>query len=121
MSLALDQRAFGPRKLWVAFGERDGTFLGLAYTRRIEPIDAAFEACLDYLGSQAATAVAFLDEAVSAGKPPSSVWERFDRLRALAVVYGVTLVDWISCDDELIRTTRAGRCKPGEWWPRDGR
>jgi hypothetical protein len=117
MAFALDQRAFGPRKLLVAFGERDGRFRGLAYTARIAPIDAAFEACLDYLGAGAATAVAFLDEAVSQGEPTKSQMKRFHRLEAMAARYGITLVDWISCDDELIRLARGGRCDPDDWWP----
>ena len=36
---ALDQRAFGPGKLLVAFADRDGVFHALAYTERTDPID----------------------------------------------------------------------------------
>src|SRR5689334_22683539 len=43
-SFALDQRAFGPRKLWVTLADEDGTFRGLAYTDRTDPPDLAFEA-----------------------------------------------------------------------------
>ncbi len=116
-SFAMDQRAFGPRMLLVAFADADGTFRGLAYAKRREPIDLVFEACLRHLGKGAAAAVGFLDERVVAG--PIAAWStaRFERLHAAAAAHGITLVDWISCDDEYLRATRAGDSGPADtWW-----
>lgn len=116
LSMALDQRAFGPGKLLVAFGDSDGTFRGLAYTDRRDPIDSAFDACLDYLGSGAATAVAFNDEPVVVGEPAPWLAERFIRMQTIAALHGVTLIDWVSCDDEYLRPTRLGQCPQEDWW-----
>ncbi len=48
MSFCLDQRAFGPRRLVVAFTNRNGHFRGLAHTRRPEPPEAALAGCIEY-------------------------------------------------------------------------
>lgn len=117
LSFAMDQRVFGPRKLLVAFGDADGAFRGLAYTARRDPIDDALTACLDFLGHGAKTAIAFLDEPAAAGQPEPQFLERFIRMRSIAAEYHMVLVDWIACDDELLRCTRAGHCEPDQWWP----
>jgi hypothetical protein len=116
-AFAMDQRAFGPRQLLVAFADVAGQFLGLAYTHRTDPTDVAFEACLAYMGTGAAAAVAFCDEPLRAGPPPPEFTERFERARSLASAYGVHLVDWIACDDDLFRATRRNGMEPDEgWW-----
>jgi hypothetical protein len=115
-SIAMDQRAFGPRKLLVAFADADGTFRGLAFTARTKPIDDAFRACLAYIGAGAAAAIAYCDEPVSQGEPPPGSRQRFQRMRWIAVTYGVHLVDWISCDDEMFRTVRGHGIDVTTWW-----
>lgn len=120
-SFALDQRAFGPRKLWVAFADEDGTFRGLAYTDRTDPPDTAFDACLQYLGAgAAAAAIAFCDQPVADRPPPTESVELFERAQAIATSYGIRLVDWIACDDDKFRSHRAPHAPPGEfgteWW-----
>ena len=119
-SFALDQRAFGPRKLWVAFADEDGTSRGIAYTDRTDPPDIAFDACLQYLGAGASAAVAFCDQPVSDGPPPPEHVELFERARIIASLYGIRLVDWIACDDDKFRSHRAPIAAAGdlgtEWW-----
>jgi hypothetical protein len=119
-SFALDQRAFGPRKVWVAFADEDGTFRGLAYTARTDPPDVAFDACLQYLGAGAATAIAFCDQPVTDGPPAQEDIDLFRRAQAIATAYGIRLVDWIACDDDKFRSHRAPIGRPGElgdeWW-----
>jgi hypothetical protein len=119
-SFALDQRAFGPRKLWVAFADEDGTFRGLAYTDRTDPPDAAFDACLQYLGAGAAAAIAFCDQPVPDGPPSADYVDLFRRARRIARSYGIRLVDWIACDDDKFLSHRAPIAAPGElgneWW-----
>jgi hypothetical protein len=118
-SYALDQRAFGPRKLLVAFTDANGQLRVLAHANRTRrPLDS-FTACLDYLGGGAAAAVAFCDERITAGPPPPGFLARFDEARALARSYRVHLVDWFACDDEQFRaarlTTLAVQEQP-DWW-----
>lgn len=114
---AMDQRAFGPRKLLVAFADADGKVRGLAFTHRAEPIDFPFEACLLHLGAGAAAAVAYLDEPVRDGPPSPAFIARFERLQAIAASHGIILVDWISCDDELFRAARLRGPEPDDdWW-----
>ena len=69
MAFCLDQRAFGPRRLVVAFANRNGRFRGLAHTRRPEPPEAALAGCIDYMGRGAKVAIAFCDEPVTWGPP----------------------------------------------------
>ena len=52
-SFALDQRAFGPRRLLVAFTDREGRLLSLAHAPRTSAPEVALECCLDYLGEGA--------------------------------------------------------------------
>jgi hypothetical protein len=119
-SFALDQRAFGPRKLWVVFADEDGTFRGLAYTARTDPPDVAFDACLQYMGAGAAAAIAFCDQPVTEGPPPPEYVELFRRAQTIARSYGIRLVDWIACDDDKFRSHRAPLAPSGEagddWW-----
>lgn len=119
-SFALDQRAFGPRKLLVVFADEDGTFRGLAYTGRTDPPEVAFDACLPYLGAGAAAAIAFCDQPVTEGPPPSEYIGLFGRAERIATSYGIRLVDWIACDDDKFRSHRAPLAPRGklgdEWW-----
>ena len=73
MSFCLDQRAFGPRRLLVAFANRNGRFRGLAYTRRPDPPEAALAGCIEYLGRGAKVAIVFCDEPVAWGPPPDDL------------------------------------------------
>src|SRR5687768_8597591 len=91
-SFALDQRAFGPRRLLVVFADRFGRFRGLAHTPRTDPPELALACCLDRLGHGADAAVAFCDEPLRWGPPPSDLGERFATARAVCVEYGVHLV-----------------------------
>jgi hypothetical protein len=103
--------------VWVAFADPVGRFRGLAYTRRTDPPELAFEACLVYMGAGAAAAVAFCDEPVTDGPAPREFTERFERARTLSAGYGVHLVDWIACDDQSFRATRLDAMRPDdEWW-----
>lgn len=118
-SYALDQRAFGPRKLMVAFTEANGQLRVLAHANRTSRPLRSFEACLDYLGGGAAAAVAFCDERVAECPPSPEFLARFDQARALAQTYGVHLVDWFACDDERFRAARLTTLLVDEqpdWW-----
>lgn len=118
-AFAMDQRAFGPRKLWVAFADTDGRFRGLAFTDRTDTPLVSFAACLDYLGKGAAAAVALCDEPVPTGPPSDDFLERFAQAQELAHEYRVHLVDWIACDDQQFRATRLMTLTPAEqpdWW-----
>jgi len=116
-SLALDQRAFGPRRLLVAFADADGDMLSLAHTERTDPPELALEPCIRHLGLGAVAAVAFCDEPVVDGPPPPDLSDRFATARAIAADWGVHLVDWIACDDELLRSSRLATLDLGDdWW-----
>lgn len=116
-SFALDQRAFGPGLLLVAFTDRDGCLLGMAHTPRTEPIEVALTCCIDYLGDGAEAAVAFCDELLSDGPPPDDLAERFASARAVCAASDIHLVDWFACDDLLFRSTRSALGDPdAEWW-----
>jgi hypothetical protein len=115
-SFALDQRAFGPRRLVVAFSNRKGRLTGLAYTPRTEPPEMSLGPCVDFMGQGAAAAVAYCDETVTNGPPPPGLGKRFALARSIVAPYGVHLVDWIACDDQLFRSTRLA-LEPGcDWW-----
>jgi hypothetical protein len=116
LAFALDQRAFGPRRLLVAFADPFGKFLALAHTARTEPIELALACCLQSLGQGKAAAVAFCDEPVTQGPPPANLAERFASARALCSEYGVHLVDWFCCDDDLFRSARLALEPGAEWW-----
>jgi len=123
-AFALDQRAFGPRKLLVAFADADGTFRGLAFTDRTDPPELGFEACLTYLGQGAAAAVAYCDQPVDPDAA-SAYLELFERARELAATRDIHLLDWIACDDEQFLAHRIpmfardpAEREPGDldWW-----
>ncbi len=115
-SFALDQRAFGPRRLLVAFADADGRFRALAYCRRSVPPEDGLEPCIKHVGSGAAAAVAFCDEPVSSGPPPPDLADRFSRAQSIAASHGIHLVDWFACDDDLFRSARLTLEPDGEWW-----
>ncbi|MGH9125775.1 MAG: hypothetical protein ACRDZ8_13765 [Acidimicrobiales bacterium] len=115
-SIAFDQRAFGPRRLVVAFADRRCRLLGMAHTPRTDPPEKALPLCIEYLGRGAALAVAFCDEPVQQGPPPPEVTIRFAKARSIAESYGIFLVDWIACDDQLLRSSRAIVDPDGDWW-----
>jgi len=115
-SFALDQRAFGPRRLLVAFADRSGRLLSLAHARRTDPPEAALDACIQHLGAGAAAAVAFCDQPVEEGPPPPLLVLQFALARSVAAGHGVHLVDWIACDDALFRSTRLALDPHGDWW-----
>jgi hypothetical protein len=114
--LALDQRAFGPRRLVVAFADADGRFRSLAHTHRTDPPEAALGPCISHVGRSAAMAIAFCDEPVVDGPPPADMDRRFALARAIATSYGVHLVDWIACDDQLLRSSRVALHPEDAWW-----
>jgi hypothetical protein len=123
-SFALDQRAFGPGRLLVAFADRRGRLLSLAHCPRTDPAEAALAPCIQHLGRGARAAVAFCDEPVKAGPPPPEVAVRFALARAIAASHEIHLVDWIACDDQLFRSSRFALQPAGDWWdvpPREGR
>ena len=115
-SFALDQRAFGPRRLVVAFSDASGRFHGIAHTRRTDPPELALGPCIQHVGLRSAAAVAFCDEPVTMGPPPDDVALRFALARTIASDHGVHLVDWIACDDQEFRSFRLSVEPEGEWW-----
>lgn len=125
LGIALDQRAFGPRKLMVAFGTYDGDFLALTYAGRTQPMNAALEACLLHFdtigrgGHTHAAAVVLCDEPVKHGPPPSAFLDKFKAAQEIARRHRVHLVDWIGCDDDLFRCARRREFTPTPergWW-----
>ena len=125
LGIALDQRAFGPRQLMVAFAAYDGRFLALTYALRTDPIDGALEGCLLHFdaigrgGEEHAAAVVLCDQAVEEGPASAEFIATFERARAMARHHGVHLVDWIACDDDMFRCARrrtfTPEAEPG-WW-----
>ena len=115
-SIALDQRAFGPRQLLVALATRRGGLRALAHTSRTDPPEDALARCLQHLHRGAKAAVALCDEPVADGPPPPGLAERFAVARSIAASFGVHLVDWIACDDQLFRSTRLAVDPHCEWW-----
>ncbi len=115
-SFALDQRAFGPRRLVVVFADRSGRVRTIAHARRTDPPEDALDACIQHLGRGAAAAVAFCDEPVDDGPPSPRIAIDFALRRSVAGGYGVHLVDWIACDDQLFRSSRLAAAPAGEWW-----
>jgi hypothetical protein len=114
--LALDQRAFGPRRLLVAFADRDGRLLMLTHTRRLPQPEDGLVPCIDLFGAGADVAVAFCDEPVSEGPIPPPLVARWERACALTAECGIHLVDWFSCDDQLFRSTRLAVEPDAPWW-----
>lgn len=116
LAFALEQRYFGPRRLVVVFADRTGKFRGLSHAERGDPIEVTLAACMHRLSRRATAAVAYCDEAVSPAGPPHDLADRFARAVTICDGYGVRLVDWFSCDDIHVRSTRAALEAPGEWW-----
>lgn len=115
-SIALDQRAFGPRRLMVAFADAKGDVRSVAHTARLDPPEDALDPCIRSLGLGSALAVAFCDEMIEFGPPPDDLAERFAHARAIAASWNIHLLDWVACDDDLFRSSRLAVC-PGEtWW-----
>lgn len=125
LGIAMDQRAFGPRQLMVAFATYDRRFLALTYAPRTDPADAALEACLLHFdslgrgGEAHVAAVVLCDELVEGGPVPPSFDARFERATRMARMHRVHLVDWIACDDDRFRCARLRSMAPAEdpdWW-----
>lgn len=115
-SLALDQRAFGPRRLMVAFADIDGNVISIAHTERLDPPEDGLDPCIRHLGVGAVLAIAFCDEAVADGPPPDDLRRRFFEATSIAASSGVHLVDWVACDDYLFRSSRLAIFPDEEWW-----
>jgi hypothetical protein len=114
--LALDQRAFGPRRLLVAFADRTGRVLMLAHTRRLPQPEDGLAPCIELFAGTAEVAVAFCDEPVTEGPIPAPLVARWERARDITEVYGIHLVDWFSCDDDKFRSTRLAIEPDAPWW-----
>lgn len=115
-SFALDQRAFGPRRLLVAFADSTGRLLSLAHAPRTDPPELALACCVDFIGHGAAAAIAWSDEPVQQGPQPPGLAARFRSARAVCSARGVHLVDWIVCDDDVFRSTRLSLEPDTDWW-----
>lgn len=116
-SLALDQRAFGPRRLVVALADPSGRLVGLAHTPRLEVPELAIGPCIGHVGAGASLAIAYCDEPIDREAIPDDVGPRFALAREVASGHGVHLVDWIACDDDCFRSTRlALGVEPDDWW-----
>jgi hypothetical protein len=125
LGIALDQRAFGPRKLMVAFAAYDGRFLALTYAPRTDPVQTAIEGSLRYFdtyvrgGQVDVAAVVLCDEPVTDGPTPPEFIDKFELARTIARRHNVHLVDWIGCDDDLFRCARRSTFTPvadPDWW-----
>ncbi|GAB2595536.1 hypothetical protein [Pseudactinotalea suaedae] len=126
LGIAMDQRAFGPRRLMVALAAYDARFLGLLYTDRTDPIDDALEVCLLHAeveglrGSEPALAgVVLCDQPVVEGGSRHQVEAVFERAKVVAARHRVHLVDWIGCDDDTFRCARLRTLSPASepgWW-----
>lgn len=126
LGFALDQRAFGPRQLMVAFAAYDGRFLGLLYTDRMDPIEDALEVCLLHAEAEglrgsapAVAAVVLCDQPVVDASAMPQVEAMFERARPVAARHRVHLVDWIGCDDDTFCCARMRTCSPASepgWW-----
>jgi hypothetical protein len=114
--IALDQRAFGPRRLVVAFGDCDGRMRYLAHVRRTDPPELGLEPCIRLVGQGMALAIAFCDERVVEGPPPPDVADRFAYAQSIADEYGIHLVDWIACDSLAFRSFRLALHPDEPWW-----
>src|ERR1700719_582168 len=89
-SLALDQRAFGPRQLVVVTARRDGAVIGLAHCERTQPPALALTCCLAAADDGPAVAAAYSDEPVSTD-PPTGLRDRLHTARVAARQFGVHL------------------------------
>lgn len=115
-SFALDQRAFGPRRLLVALADPAGDLRELVHTDRTDPPELAFALCLEESAVRPAVAVALCDEPVAWGPPSHDLAVRFAAARAAASQHGMHLIDWIACDDQIFRSTRLALEPDADWW-----
>jgi hypothetical protein len=119
IGFALDQRAFGPRRLLGAVTDADGRVRSLAHAPRTDPIDLALRGCIHHLGAGATAAVAFNDErAVDDGRLPPDIPYRLWQYRLLCQSAGIQLVDWFACDDQAVRSFKLA-VEPDaadDWW-----
>jgi hypothetical protein len=104
--MALAQRMFGPRRLLVAMGDAAGNLREVLHTERTDPPELGFAVCLEQAGAGLTAALALCDEPVALGPPPADLATRFATARAAAMVHGVLLLDWIACDDQVLRSAR---------------
>ncbi len=100
----------------MVFADRSGRVLTIAHAPRTDPPENALEACIQHLGQGAEVAVAFCDEPVDEGPPSPRIAFDLAVRRSVAGRYGVHLHDWISCDDQLFRSSRLAADAAGEWW-----
>ena len=114
---ALDQRAFGPRRLLVAVGDPDGHVRAFAHTLRTTPPELGLGPCLDHVRGSGTVALAFCDEVIHEGPPPDDLAGRFAEARTIAASQGVLLIDWIACDDQLFRSSQIALHPDEPWWP----
>ena len=119
-ALALDQRAFGPRRLVVAFANSLGRLVGLAHAPRTDPTWYAMACCLDHFGPGPSAAIVYCDEPVTWEPPPPELGAQFECARQVASNYDVHLVDWFACDDQTFRSSRIALDPDGEWWDLPG-
>ena len=119
-SFALDQRAFGPRRVLVGVADGDGRFRGMAHVERPDPPELALGPCLDALMHEirrgASAVVVWCDEPVALGPPPADLADRFGACRALVADCGLYLVDWFACDDQNLRSSQLAVDPEAGWW-----
>ena len=119
-AIAADQRRDGPGRLIVGGVDASGNLVALAGARRTDPIELGLLGLMHHLGTRVdglAGVVAWCDEPVEHGPPSLQVEARFLVASALAQTKGLHLVDWIACDDELVRSARIalGCEEPAPW------
>lgn len=118
--IALDQRAFGPRRVLVAFADRDGRLIELDHTERTDPPELAFGLCLRTAAPGASAAVVYCDEAVDARAARAELEPVIDRFLDAGSFarehFGVHLVDWIACDDQMFRSSRLLHEPDADMW-----
>lgn len=89
--------------------------LSIAHCQRTDPPEVGLRSCLAVLNDGPVAAIAYSDEPVEVD-PPSDLNERFVAARNAAAEFGVHLIDWIMCDDTLLRSMRCTIGTPSDWW-----
>lgn len=121
--LALDQRAFGPRRLVVVCTDGKGWLRTITHCPRLTTPERGLDPCLQMARRRQGrhrlvSAVALCDEPVVAEAPLhelDAIRARFVDAQSRAWVHGFKLLDWIACDDDQFRSFRvAGGEAP--WW-----
>ncbi len=115
-AFALDQRAFGRGRLVVAFTDGQGQLLRLVHAELPNPPELALLACIDFGGAGAPAAVAFCDERMVEGPPPPGLADTFALQQKIASEAGIHLVDWLACDEEMVRSSKLALFPDAEWW-----